>query len=150
MTKTRPTFPCSGKPAVPSVTKWAGPLSMRNRRKVFPATKSEQRIVTSCKSSRTWPGRKSSTSCWCSCLTASGALQMKRPLWWNGSSSRGSRYGAPRKASSVLTATPTSSPITSVSGRLTERAKRLPSAPRPLWDSSLRRAGSRAGLPLWL
>ena len=27
MTKTRPTFPCSGKHAVPSVTRWAGPFS---------------------------------------------------------------------------------------------------------------------------
>ncbi len=32
--------------------------------------------------------------CWCSCLTVSVAVTMKRPLSWNGSRSKGSRSGA--------------------------------------------------------
>ena len=39
---------------------------------------------TNCKSSRNTPSRASLIFCWCSCLTASGASRMKRPLWWNG------------------------------------------------------------------
>ena len=76
-----------------------------------------------------------------------GRIADETPFGWNGSSSRGSRCGAPRKGSSVLTVTPTSSPTTSASGRPMGRAKRLPFAPRPLWVSSSRRAASRADLP---
>lgn len=35
--------------------------------------------------------RASLTSCWCSCLTVSVAVMMKRPLSWNGSRSRALR-----------------------------------------------------------
>ena len=53
---------------------------------------------------------------------------------------------APKRGSSVSTATRTSSPTTSAFGRLTVKAKRLLSVPKPHWASSLRAAVSKAAL----
>ena len=47
----------------------------------------------------------------------------------------GIRFGVPRRGNSGLTIIPTSSPITSVSGRLTVRVKRPLSVPGPPWAS---------------
>lgn len=54
--------------------------NMKNKKKACLATKSAQKPVTSCKSSRNTPERASLIFCWCSCLTASDASQMKRHL----------------------------------------------------------------------
>ena len=53
---------------------------MRNRKRACLATKSVQKPVTSCKSSRIMPEKASLTFCWCSCSIESDASQMKRRL----------------------------------------------------------------------
>ena len=54
--------------------------SMENKKKACLATKSAQKPVTSCKSSRNTPERANLIFCWCSCSTVSDASQMKRHL----------------------------------------------------------------------
>ena len=53
---------------------------MKNKKKACLATKSAQKPVTSCKSSRNTPERANLIFCWCSCSTVSDASQMKRHL----------------------------------------------------------------------
>ena len=101
------TFPCSERLATSSLHRRAGSSSMRNRKRACLATKSVQKPVTSCKSSRTMPGMASLTSCWCSCSTASGVSRMKRLLWWNGLYGTASGYGVPKRVNSASTTTPT-------------------------------------------
>lgn len=57
---------------------WCG--LMKNKKKACLATKSAQKPVTSCKSSRNTPERANLIFCWCSCSTVSDASQMKRHL----------------------------------------------------------------------
>ena len=54
--------------------------SMKNKKKACLATKSAQKPVTSCKSSRNTPERASLIFCWCLCSTVSDVSQMKRHL----------------------------------------------------------------------
>lgn len=54
--------------------------AMKNKKKACLATKSAQKPVTSCKSSRNTPERANLIFCWCSCSTVSDASQMKRHL----------------------------------------------------------------------
>ena len=56
-------------------------------------------------------------------------------------------FGVPRRVSSGLTITPTSSPTTSASGRRTAKAKKPPSVPKPLWGSLWRMEASRVASP---
>ena len=53
---------------------------MKNKKKACLATKSAQKPVTSCKSSRNTPERASLIFCWCLCSTVSDVSQMKRHL----------------------------------------------------------------------
>ncbi len=145
--RAKPTFPCSARNATAFVKKWAGRLFMRSKRTVCPATRCGRKTVISSKSSRNVPNRASLTSCWYSCLTGSGALRTRRLSWWNGSSRTASGSGAPRRVNSGLTITPTSSPTTYGSGKLTVKVKRLQSAQKPPSAKSSRTAGSRAVSP---
>ncbi len=54
--------------------------TMKNKKKACLATKSAQKPVTSCKSSRNTPERASLIFCWCLCSTVSDVSQMKRHL----------------------------------------------------------------------
>ena len=55
--------------------------------------------------------------------------------------------GAPRRASSGLTTTPTNSPTTSGSGKRTVKAKKPPYVPKLPWGSLWRMEASRAASP---
>ena len=131
--RVRQISPCSVKPVIALRKKKAGPLFMRSRRTAYLAIRFGQKTVINSKPLRTTPSRENLISCWCSCLTELEGLRMRRHLSSSGSSRMASRYGVPRRVSSGLTTIPTSSPITSASGRQMERAKKPPSAPKPPW-----------------
>ena len=57
-----------------------GLFQMKNKKKACLGTKSAQKPVTSCKSSRNTPERANLIFCWCLCSTVSDASQMKRHL----------------------------------------------------------------------
>lgn len=74
------TFPCSARRVTNLPKQRAGSSSMKNKKKACLVTKSAQKPVTSCKSSRNTPERANLIFCWCSCSTVSDASQMKRHL----------------------------------------------------------------------
>lgn len=84
----------SGKPAATLQKVRAGRSSRNFPKKAFPALRSLPKTVMNSRKSNRPQWRASLTSCWCSCLTVSVAVMMKRPLSWNGSRSRASKSGA--------------------------------------------------------
>ena len=88
------TSPCRKNPAATLQKIRAGRSSRSFPKKAFPASRNLPKNVTNFRKSNRPQWRASLTFCWCSCLTVSVAVTMKRPLSWSGSRSRASKSGA--------------------------------------------------------